>query len=396
MSTARHHAEWLSLLEISGPFLSMPVLLRVFPQGLDEDDPAHRRELLLAYEEWLDNQFGLQAEPGIHQEWVRYVLRQTLQLPDEVLAEGQAIPQTLKATVAEHQETLRPDLVVLDPESESSRQEAKASSKKQEKNLGGSAREPRLLIQIVPAAQDLDKPLAGHHWKASPAMRMMELLHATGVRLGLVTNSEQWLLVNAPRGETTGFISWYAELWLEEKLTLRAFRSLLGVHRFFSVGGDGTLAAMLAQSQSEQHEVTDQLGCQVRRAVEVLVQAIDLADRDRGHKLLANVGEAELYEAALTVMMRLVFLFSAEERGLFPLDDELYNQYYAASILRSQLREAADQFGEEVIERRLDAWSRLLTTFRAIHSGIEHDRLRLPAYGGSLFAPDRFEFLEGR
>jgi hypothetical protein len=110
---------------------------------------------------------------------------------------------------------------------------------------------------------------------------MMELLHAANVRLGLVTNGERWLLVNAPRGETTGFISWYAELWLEEKITLRAFRSLLGVHRFFSVPAAETLAALLAQSQDEQHEVTDQLGYQVRRAVEVLVQAIDLADRDR-------------------------------------------------------------------------------------------------------------------
>ena len=374
MSIARHHAEWLSLLEISGPFLSMPVLMRVFPQGLDEDDPDQRRELRLAYEEWLDNQFGLQADPAIHNAWVRYVLEQTLQLPDEVLAEGQGIPPTLKATVAEQQETLRPDLAILDPDSNN----------------------PRLLVQIAPAAQSLEKPLAGRHWKASPAMRMMELLHSTGIRLGLVTNGEQWLLVNAPRGETTGFISWYAELWLEEKITLRALRSLLGVHRFFSVPDDETLETMLAQSQDEQHEVTDQLGYQVRRAVEVLVQAIDLADRDRGRKLLADVGEAELYEAALTIMMRLVFLFSAEERGLFPLDDDLYNQYYAASTLRAQLREAADQFGEEVIERRLDAWCRLLTTFRAIHSGIEHDRLRLPAYGGSLFDPDRFEFLEGR
>jgi len=39
MSIARHHAEWLSLLEISGPVLSMPVLLRAFPQGLDAHDP---------------------------------------------------------------------------------------------------------------------------------------------------------------------------------------------------------------------------------------------------------------------------------------------------------------------------------------------------------------------
>ncbi len=38
MNVPRHHAEWLSLIEVSGPFLIMPVLLEVFPQGLDADD----------------------------------------------------------------------------------------------------------------------------------------------------------------------------------------------------------------------------------------------------------------------------------------------------------------------------------------------------------------------
>ena len=31
-----------------------------------------------------------------------------------------------------------------------------------------------------------------------------------------------------------------------------------------------------------------------------------------------------------------------------------------------------------------------------MHGGIEHDALRLPAYGGGLFDPDRYPFLEGR
>jgi hypothetical protein len=49
-----------------------------------------------------------------------------------------------------------------------------------------------------------------------------------------------------------------------------------------------------------------------------------------------------------------------------------------------------------VLERRYDAWCRLLATFRAVYGGVQHDRLRLPAYGGALFDPDRFPFLEGR
>jgi hypothetical protein len=36
MPSSRHHTEWLSLIEVSGPFLSVPVLERVFPQGLHD------------------------------------------------------------------------------------------------------------------------------------------------------------------------------------------------------------------------------------------------------------------------------------------------------------------------------------------------------------------------
>ncbi len=380
MSIARHHAEWLSLLEISGPFLSMPVLLRAFPQGLEAHDPDVAREVRLAYEEWLDNQQGLKPEPAIHTAWIRFVLKRALGMPGEGLAEGQAIPPPTKATIAEQGETLRPDIALSPNPSPAGRGESR----------------PRLLIQVYPPSQDLDKPITEKRWKASPATRMMELLRATDVRLGLVTNGERWMLVDAPKGGTSGFTSWYAGLWLEEPITLRAFRTLLGARRFFGVPDDETLEALLAESATDQQEVTEQLGYQVRRAVEVLIEAIDRADQDRGRALLAEISETTLYEAALTVMMRLVFLFSAEERGLLLLGDPLYDGNYAVSTLRAQLREAADQHGEEVLERRFDAWPRLLATFRAVHGGVQHEAMKLMAYGGSLFDPERFPFLEGR
>ncbi len=378
MSTARHHAEWLSLVEASGPFLSLPVLVKTFSAGLDAHDPEHLKLLRSAYEEWQDNQFGLKPEPAIHRAWVEFVLKQTLELPEEVLRSGQQVPSGLSVTVAEQNETLRPDWVIVNPSGTP--------------DVG----KPRLLVQIVPTEQGLEKPLKGSRWAASPATRMMELLHACNVRLGLVTNGEHWMLVNAPKGETTGFISWYSTLWVEEHLTLRAFRSLLGVRRFFGVNDSETLEALLTQSLTDQQEVTDQLGYQVRRAVEVLVQAIARLDQDQNGTLLKDIAESQLYEAALTVMMRLVFLFCAEERGLLLLGDPIYDQHYAVSTLREQLRSHADQHGEEILERRSDAWCRLLATFRAVYGGIFHDTLQLPAYGGSLFDPDRFPFLEGR
>lgn len=373
MSITRHHNEWLSLVPNSGPFLRLPVLAQAFPQGLDAHDAHHARRLRMAFDEWDANQLSNRPDPGLHRAWMKFVLGETLG-HDELLAEGQAIPQTLKSEVAEYGETLRPDWIINDP----------------------ATKKARLLVQVYPRSQSLTKPVAASRWKTSPDTRMMQLLHDTGIRLGMVTNGDHWMLVNAPKNETTGYVSWYATLWLEELVTLRAFRTLLSADRFFSVPENETLEALLDKSANDQQEVTEQLGYQVRKAVEVLIQALDKADQDHGGKLLTNVDERVLYESALTVMMRLVFLFCAEERELLLLGDDLYDQNYAVSTLREQLRDMADQFGEEILGLRYDAWTRLLTSFRAVYAGVKHDRLKLPAYGGSLFNPDRFPFLEGR
>jgi Eco57I restriction-modification methylase len=375
MSIAKYHAEWHSLLEIWGPFLSLPVLVRRFPQGLDAHDADHFRLLRQVHDEWDEDQNSTIPNPGIHTQWIKWVLKNTLEF-DKVLIEDQDIPQTLKAEIEEPQnrETLRPDMVLMEPE----------------------GKKARLLIQTYPLSQRLGRVVEGKAWKASPDTRMTQLLRDTDVSLGLVTNGDQWMLVYAPKGETSGYTSWYSTLWLEEQKTLSAFRTLLGMHRFFGVSDVETLDALLAESAGDQQEVTDQLGYQVRRAVEVLVQSLDKADQDYGGKLLRDVPETLLYEASLNVMMRLVFLFCAEERDLLLLGDELYDLNFAVSTLREQLRATADNHGEEVLERRHDAWNRLLTTFRAVHGGVQHQHMKLLAYGGRLFDPDRFPFLEGR
>jgi hypothetical protein len=380
MSIARHHAEWLSLVPVSGPFLSLPVLMDAFNTGLEPHDPDQSRLLRQEYGIWLESFEKRKADPAPHQHWIKFVLSQTLELDHGVLAEGQAISQTLQAEVPEHHELLRPSIVLIDP----------------------TTKKPRLLVQVYPRSQELTSYVAHSRWKASPDTRMTELLHATGVRLGLVTNGEHWMLVDAPKGETTGYSSWYAALWLEEKITLQAFRSLLSASRFFNVPDDQTLEALLTKSANNQQEVTDQLGYQVRRAVEVLIHEIAKIEHEPEidadlRKLISEIPEAVLYESGLTVMMRLVFLFCAEERELIPTKPfPVYEQNYSVSTISKQLRELADQHDEALLERRYDAWPRLLSAFRAVYGGLQHDDVHIPAYGGSLFNPDRFPFLEGR
>src|SRR5260370_10070385 len=106
MSIARHHAEWLSLVEVSGPFLSMPVLLEAFPQGLEAHDPDHHRLLRLAHDEWE----AKANHPATHNAWVRFVLRKPLDFAAEALLEGQAVPQPLHAERADQHQILRPHL----------------------------------------------------------------------------------------------------------------------------------------------------------------------------------------------------------------------------------------------------------------------------------------------
>lgn len=375
MSAPSVHDDWLSLIEISGPFLAIPVLKEAFPQGLEELDATKRKRLRQAYEEWRE---ALELEDAqfseLHVAWIDEVLSRGLELDEDrkgdVLKRADWCAANLQATLPEHSVTLSPDLAVVDEQ---------------------HGNKPLLLIQTYTQDVDLDSTLRQDSWAATPADRMVAMCRSLGCRLGLVTNGERWMLVDAPVGAVTTFASWYARIWSQEPITLQAFVHLLGIRRFF-VDESEQLPALFDRSLKFQDEVTDALGEQVRRAVEVLIQTLDKADQDRNRELLHDVKEPELYEAALTVMMRLVFLLSAEERGLLLMGDERYEANYALSTLRMQLRKES----EEILERRWDAWSRLLAIFRAVFGGIEHENLRLPALGGSLFDPDRFPFLEGR
>lgn len=363
--------EWLNLIEVSGPFLAVPVLRDVFPQGLEALPSGRPQRLRRTYEEWRDAVDMDDLElAALHAAWIDEVLVGALEMDAEVLRRNSAIPARFEVLLPEHGVTVAPDLAVVNPT---------------------QGDEPLLLVHVYEPDTDLDATRRFNGLATTPTDRMVSLLRATACPTGIVTNGERWMLVHAPLGSVASFASWYARLWSQEPETLRAFVSLLGVRRFFGSASE-KLPKLFERSLKHQDDVTDALGEQVRRAVEVLVQALDRADQDRNRDLLRDVDPRELYEAGLTVMMRLVFLLAAEERGLLLLGDPRYDSFYAISSMRMQLRSDS----EEILERRRSAWSRLLGLFRGVYGGIDHPTLRLPALGGSLFDPDRYPFLEGR
>ncbi|MEH0446684.1 hypothetical protein QA811_24140 [Streptomyces sp. B21-102] len=395
----RRHA-WLELLQISGPFLTLPVVHRVFPDGIPVVPASDRAQVRLAVDEVLEN-------AGVdRRRLVTTVLDDVLDWQHR-LVEGDAIPDSLAEPIQEHGLTVRADFAFF-VESDEEENGVAVSSPDGDPNSSDEAEEDssaeesvapgpwRLLGMLSPWGLHPLARTAQGGWTASPVERLAVLLRARDVPIGLVTDGRWWALVWAPRGGTTGCAVWDASLWSTEPDTLRAFVALLQRSRFLAVAQNDTLPAMLEESLLRQEEVTETLGRQVRDAVETLVGTIDRLDADSGRTLLADVDDDDFYAGVVTVMMRVVFLLFAEERRLLPSDDALYVSAYSVSRLVDQLESQASLLGEQALEHRTGSWHRLLAVTRAVHQGVAHEDLRMPAYGGSMFNPDRFPWLEGR
>ena len=182
MRTLSTHAEWLRLVEVSGPFLSTTMLERAFPQGLEAIDTPRRQRLRSAYEEWrdaVDENDPQLAE--LHREWVMLVLKDILEYDQEMLTDRNDFGSTYVCRAPECAITFIPDLAVKISDDE----------------------RPRLFISIQPSCTDLEKVQTNDGWPVPLVDRMTMLCRTTGVRLGLITNGERWMLVNAPIDSTS-------------------------------------------------------------------------------------------------------------------------------------------------------------------------------------------------
>ncbi len=386
---ARRRHGWLELVQTSGPFLTLPVADRAFPDGLAEVAPQARRSVRTAVAD------ALASRGASRHRAIRTVLCDALDWAGHLRVDAE-LPAALAEPVPEHGLSLRPDLgFYAEPRLDTAVPDVDADDEAPAPPGGAAGGSPWRLLGMVTAwgSHPLTRTTE-HGWQASPVERLAVLLRARGVPVGLVTDGRWWVLVWAPAGGTTGAAVWDAGLWSEEPESFRAFVALLERARFMAVSDEDTLPALLLESVGAQEEVTTTLGHQVRDAVELLLDTLDRLDAESG--VLAGVSDDDLYDGVVTFMMRLVFLLFAEERRLLPSDTQLYVDAYSVSRLVEQLEEAEALGGPQALEHRTGAWHRLLAVGRALHAGVAHEDLRLPAYGGGLFDPDRYPWLEGR
>lgn len=352
------HTEWLGLLDPDGPFLAADVLAETFSNGLPAVTTDTRRRLREGWREVEADASGILV-PG----WIDLVLDELLRWDSQYRVRpdtdgGGAVPEFALT--------------------------------------GPPDRGERIHFHRLPFGTD---PARSKNGRPSPVEDAAARCRQSGVPLALVTDGQYWALVHAEPGAPTSVGVFDADLWAEEPLLLEAFAALLGgrqVQLPALENGDptGSTAALFIRTLNRQSALTADLGEQVRAAVELLVAEVARLDRESSGRFLEHVGEREIYKGALTVLMRMVFLLYAEEQRLLPTDD-LYADHYSVTRLHDQLGDQRSRLGEEVVDRRAAAWPRLLALFKGIHGGVEHPDLRLPAYGGSLFAPERYPWLEG-
>jgi hypothetical protein len=401
---ARRRHEWLEVLQTSGPFLTLPVVDRAmpaFPNGLPQATPQQRARLRALIADMLDSRGAS-----------RHVVITTL-LDDtlgwsEYLRIDTAIPDNLAEPISEHGLFIHPDFGFyaedeadeeedeeeLDDEEDDEGEEVEDDASTQAVSRGHSGGPWKLLGRYLPYGTHPLTRTTTDGWTASGVERLAVLLRARNVPVGITTDGRWWALVWAPQKGATGAAIWDASLFGEEAASFQALVALLHRERFINEQPKNTLPALFAESLERQEVVTETLGKQVREAVELLVTTLDRLDRESGHQLLKDVSDDDFYAGVVTFMMRVVFLLFAEERRLLPSDDDLYVTAYSVGHLVEQL-EQQDSLGA-VLAQRTSAWHRLMAVTRAVHNGVAHEDLRLPAYGGGLFDPDRYPWLEGR
>ncbi|PUA82467.1 SAM-dependent methyltransferase [Nocardioides currus] len=380
-SVAELHEDWLAQVETEGPFLALPVVKDIWRDGVDrlgdaDDRMVTFKQAFVTWQREVDDfaladrtPDALERYAEVRNAWVDTVL-DDLAGWNGLRHTADDLPATFEIRSPGEQVAVRPSGALK----------------------GRDADYAALFLVVEPTTSLRETGLDG--WAATEIDRMAMLLRKSHVEVGVVTDGQWWAIVWAKDGKPTGSGMVNALTWAEEPLLRDAFLTLLDQRRYRAKDPDQRLPRLFERSELEAEEITEALGTQVRRSVELLVQSFSearLAAGRQGDPDPLAEDPDEIYQAAVTVMMRVVFLLFAEEREMLPTE-QLYWDSYAIRDLLSDLKRQAAQ-GEEPLDESFDAWHRLLAVSQALYGGVNYDEMRMPAYGGSLLDPERFPWL---
>ena len=270
----------------------------------------------------------------------------------------------------------------------------------------GDDNKPQLLIQELspseegtPVELDRRQQSGEGGWRATPQERFERLLRESEVELGLLFNGAQLRLVVAPRGESSGYLTFkLAELAeVSGRSMFAGLRLLLGREQVLDASPGLRLVDVIQASRGYQAVVSEELADQVLAGLWELLRGFQRADElttggERGLADLAERDPQQVYGGLITVMLRLVFLLYAEDTDLMP-SDAVFEQSYKLNTLLAQLQRDEAAY-PDTMEQRFGAWSGIVSLFRLVYVGGGPTADYLPARKGQLFDPKAYPWLE--
>ena len=155
---------------------------------------------------------------------------------------------------------------------------------------------------------------------------------------------------------------------------------------------DGGFAELRAEARRFGTDLRKRLDRTIRfDAFPALAAGLDRWVSDNGDGIEDDDQRAEVENAALTLMFRILFILYAEGSRFLPID----NSTYRRKSLTGLVAEAAES-GDRLSAGSTALWSQFAVLVRAMRHG--NRAWDVPAYNGSLFAPSGFagaELLEG-
>ncbi len=141
--------------------------------------------------------------------------------------------------------------------------------------------------------------------------------------------------------------------------------------------GATRLSRLVEASERHALSVCSALGAGVFEALGSLVAGLDAGVRPRRGRP-APGREARIFDEALTVVYRLLFLLFAEARELVPIRHDVYREAYGLDTLCSKLLSGAGVRG---------TWATVQALSRLAHGGCRTTDLEVTAFNGRLFSP---------
>jgi len=211
---------------------------------------------------------------------------------------------------------------------------------------------------------------------AVPTKQLANYIYDTAVDWGVLTDGRLWRLYN--RNVTPVSQSFF------EINLIDAVEDPENFHLFYALFSGAAFAEkaqefVLKESESYWTEIGEDLKEKAYKALELLCNGF--------RKLGADLEIKDIYEGAVILLYRLLFILYAENKNLLPRGEEAYKRYSLQEILREVETGAAETFSET----RPMLYDRLKHLFRLIDEGDES--LKVYQYNGGLFKDEGLPFL---